>query len=129
MFDDNPLHDATNNSDEYRVVLFLDLLRPLPWFMDVVNRISLFVANHLEPMLSMRRRAVVVDESVPSSDSVELKEEWMEKIDWFVQTRDIFSNNSPDTRRPASQSLLKLYCTIHFLPQRETVVGRRIGIA
>ena len=75
MFDDNPLHDATNNSDEYRVVLFLDLLRPLPWFMDVVNRISLFVANHLEPILSMRRRAVVVDESVPSSDSVELKEE------------------------------------------------------
>jgi len=46
MFDDTNLHDARNDSDEVRVVLFLDLYRrsmPLP--LDAFNRISLALAR------------------------------------------------------------------------------------
>jgi hypothetical protein len=59
MFDDNQLHDATNNSDEVRVVLFLDLARRLPWYLDIVNRIAIHVANLQSPVISMRKYAVL----------------------------------------------------------------------
>lgn len=59
MFDDNPLHDATNNSDEVRVVLFLDVARRLPWYLDAVNRVAIFVANRQGQIVSMRKRAVL----------------------------------------------------------------------
>jgi Aspartyl/Asparaginyl beta-hydroxylase len=59
MFDDNPLHDATNNSDEERVVLFLDVARKLPWYLDIINRISIFVANRQSQIVNMRKRAIL----------------------------------------------------------------------
>jgi aspartyl/asparaginyl beta-hydroxylase (cupin superfamily) len=59
MFDDNQLHDATNNSDEVRVVLFLDVARKLPWYLDIVNRIAIFVANRQPPIVSMRKYAIL----------------------------------------------------------------------
>ena len=62
MFDDNPLHDATNWSNETRVVLFLDVERIMPWQYRVFNRVSLFFANRFDPIASMRKNAVF-DES------------------------------------------------------------------
>jgi aspartyl/asparaginyl beta-hydroxylase (cupin superfamily) len=59
MFDDNPLHDATNESDEVRVVLFLDVARNLPWYLDIVNRIAIFVANRQGQIVNMRKRAIL----------------------------------------------------------------------
>lgn len=59
MFDDNPLHDATNDSDGERVVLFLDVARTLPWYLDAINRVSIFVANRQAQIISMRKRAIL----------------------------------------------------------------------
>lgn len=41
IFDDTYLHEAWNNSDEIRVVLFLDILRPLKFPGNVLNNIIL----------------------------------------------------------------------------------------
>jgi len=59
MFDDNPLHDATNNSEGERVVLFLDVARKLPWYLDIVNKIAIYVANRQAQIASMRKRAIL----------------------------------------------------------------------
>ena len=60
MFDDNPLHDATNESDQVRVVLFLDVpRRPFPLWLNLLNRITIFIFNHVDPIASMRKRAVL----------------------------------------------------------------------
>jgi aspartyl/asparaginyl beta-hydroxylase (cupin superfamily) len=44
IFDDTYLHDAKNESDEVRVILWLDLRRKMPWPLQIVNLISLFFA-------------------------------------------------------------------------------------
>ena len=38
IFDDTFEHEAWNKSDEIRVVLFVDVVRPLPWYLDKPNR-------------------------------------------------------------------------------------------
>jgi beta-hydroxylase len=38
VFDDSHPHEAWNDSDEHRVVLFVDFLRPLPLPLSMVNR-------------------------------------------------------------------------------------------
>jgi ornithine lipid ester-linked acyl 2-hydroxylase len=38
LFDDSFEHEAWNDSDELRVVLFVDVVRPLPWPLSAVNR-------------------------------------------------------------------------------------------
>jgi beta-hydroxylase len=38
LFDDSHLHEVWNNTDEVRVILFMDVLRPLPWGMNAVNK-------------------------------------------------------------------------------------------
>jgi len=38
VFDDAYVHSAHNPSSHARVVLFLDVLRPLPWGLDAINR-------------------------------------------------------------------------------------------
>lgn len=38
IFDDSHVHDAWNGSNAHRVVLFVDLLRPLPLWLSVLNR-------------------------------------------------------------------------------------------
>jgi beta-hydroxylase len=38
FFDDTRLHDAANESKEVRVVLWVDVRRKMPWFLDVLNR-------------------------------------------------------------------------------------------
>jgi hypothetical protein len=41
VFDDTFEHEAWNDSDEIRVVLFVDIIRPLPWYLAVPNRACL----------------------------------------------------------------------------------------
>lgn len=61
VFDDTCLHDAANQSDSPRAVLFLDLRRPLPWALHALNVAFLAVAR-LDPALrSIHRDAVMKD--------------------------------------------------------------------
>ncbi|TWT43282.1 aspartyl/asparaginyl beta-hydroxylase domain-containing protein [Botrimarina hoheduenensis] len=39
LFDDHWEHEVENHSDQVRVVLIVDILRPLPWLRDRVNRL------------------------------------------------------------------------------------------
>lgn len=39
LFDDHWEHEVENHSDQVRVVLIVDILRPMPWMRDRVNRI------------------------------------------------------------------------------------------
>lgn len=41
MFDDRHEHEVYNNSDDVRVVLITDVMRPLPWYLHVPNVIAI----------------------------------------------------------------------------------------
>lgn len=43
VFDDTYQHEAWNKSDQWRIVLFVDFLRPLPMWADTLNRIMIFI--------------------------------------------------------------------------------------
>jgi ornithine lipid ester-linked acyl 2-hydroxylase len=45
LFDDTFLHEAANESDEVRVVLFLDVARKMPWYLSLLNRLFLEIAH------------------------------------------------------------------------------------
>lgn len=59
LFDDVLLHDAANESDEIRVVLWLDVRRPLPLPLDLLNRAGLWVAARTRVAEEVRRNGVV----------------------------------------------------------------------
>ena len=59
LFDDTFLHDATNDSDEVRVVLWLDLARKMPLALDLVNRAALGIAFRDPSVKQVRENAVV----------------------------------------------------------------------
>ena len=59
MFDDTNLHDAANESDEVRVVLWLDVARKLPRTLDLYNR-ALLAAVYYEPSVKKFRENAVV---------------------------------------------------------------------
>jgi ornithine lipid ester-linked acyl 2-hydroxylase len=59
MFDDTNLHDAMNDSDEVRVVLWLDVARKLPRFLDLYNRALLRAVYHEPSVRRFRENAVV----------------------------------------------------------------------
>ncbi len=61
VFDDNYLHDAGNGSDQVRVVLWLDLPRPLPLPLSLLNRLVGWVVNRDESVRKIRRNAIVRD--------------------------------------------------------------------
>ena len=61
VFDDNYLHDAGNDSDQVRVVLWLDLKRPLPLPLDLFNRAVGWIANRDESVQKIRQNVVVHD--------------------------------------------------------------------
>ena len=44
IFDDYNLHDAANDSDQIRVVLWIDIARVMPWYLHVLNKLLLGVA-------------------------------------------------------------------------------------
>ena len=47
VFDDTYEHFAANYTDRNRVILFLDIMRPLPWFWDKVNRFVVWCARFI----------------------------------------------------------------------------------
>lgn len=47
FFDDSWNHEVMNNSSEKRVILIVDVLRPMPWLPDKVNRFMCFVTKYL----------------------------------------------------------------------------------
>jgi beta-hydroxylase len=59
VFDDTNLHDAVNDSDEVRVVLWLDVMRKLPPALAAYNRMLLSVAFYEPSIRRFRENAVV----------------------------------------------------------------------
>jgi aspartyl/asparaginyl beta-hydroxylase (cupin superfamily) len=59
LFDDTFLHDAVNDSDEVRIVLWLDVVRRMPRPFDLVNRAALWIAFRDPSVTQVRRNAVV----------------------------------------------------------------------
>jgi beta-hydroxylase len=61
VFDDSHLHEAWNDSDSYRVVLFVDLLRPVIFPLSLVNRAVVWITAHMpsitEPMDRVKKSA------------------------------------------------------------------------
>lgn len=61
VFDDTYLHDAANGSDQVRVVLWLDLKRPMPLPFDLFNRLVGWIVHRDASMRQIRRNAIVDD--------------------------------------------------------------------
>ena len=53
------LHDAANESDEVRVVLWLDMLKPHPWYLQIFNRLFLWIVHRDKSVEKIRRNALV----------------------------------------------------------------------
>jgi aspartyl/asparaginyl beta-hydroxylase (cupin superfamily) len=58
MFDDTHLHDAMNGSNELRVVLWLDVRRKMPMYLQVINRVFLAIAFRLPMVARVRKNSV-----------------------------------------------------------------------
>ena len=69
LFDDTYLHEAWNKSDEFRVVLFMDILRPLKFPGNVLNDV----------LLSLIKRSSYIQ------DAKKNQEAWEEKYEEKVQ--------------------------------------------
>ena len=59
MFDDTFLHDAANETDQVRVVLFLDVARKMPWPLSVLNRLFLWIAHQDKSVREIRANAKI----------------------------------------------------------------------
>ena len=59
LFDDTFLHDAANESDQVRVVLFLDVARKMAWPLALLNRVFLWIAHRTEAVRQIRENATV----------------------------------------------------------------------
>jgi aspartyl/asparaginyl beta-hydroxylase (cupin superfamily) len=59
VFDDTFLHDAANDSDEVRVVLWLDIKRKMPWYLDLYNRACLWIVHRDESVRIIRENAAI----------------------------------------------------------------------
>ena len=59
LFDDTFLHDAANESDQVRVVLFLDLARKMPWPLALLNRLFLWIAHQDKSVREIRKNATI----------------------------------------------------------------------
>jgi aspartyl/asparaginyl beta-hydroxylase (cupin superfamily) len=59
VFDDNYLHDAANTSDQIRVVLWLDLRRQMPFYLQLFNVFCLAVAHREKSVRKIRENALV----------------------------------------------------------------------
>lgn len=58
VFDDNYLHDAANGSDQVRVVLWLDLRRPMPLPLDLLNRLVGWIVHREASVRQIRANAI-----------------------------------------------------------------------
>jgi len=59
MFDDTFLHDAKNGSSNVRVVLWLDMRRKMPLYLNALNTVLLEVAHRAPSVAAVRKNAVV----------------------------------------------------------------------
>jgi beta-hydroxylase len=59
LFDDTFLHDAANESDSVRVVLFLDVARKMHWRLSLLNRLFLWIAHRDKSVREIRRNATI----------------------------------------------------------------------
>lgn len=59
VFDDNYLHDAGNDSDQIRVVMWIDLRRRMPFYLELFNRLCLAVARRDSSMKEIQQNALV----------------------------------------------------------------------
>lgn len=59
MFNDNYLHEASNESDKIRVVLFIDVVRKFPFWLDWFNRLLLTLAYQTKQARNIAKNAVV----------------------------------------------------------------------
>lgn len=57
LFDDTYLHEAVNDSDETRVVLFIDVARNMPWYLHYWNKFSIWIAFQENSLREMRKLA------------------------------------------------------------------------
>jgi beta-hydroxylase len=57
LFDDTFLHDAANDTDQVRVVLFLDVARKMPWRLSLMNRLFLWIAHREKSVREVRTNA------------------------------------------------------------------------
>jgi beta-hydroxylase len=59
LFDDTLLHDAANNADQVRVVLFLDVARKMVWPLALLNRLFLWIAHKDKSVRAIRTNAKI----------------------------------------------------------------------
>ncbi len=59
LFDDTFLHDAANESDAVRVVLWLDIARKMPWMLAGMNRLLLWIGHRTPGIRQIRTNAKV----------------------------------------------------------------------
>ena len=59
LFDDTFLHDAANNADQVRVVLFLDVARKMVWPLALLNRLFLWIAHKDKSVRAIRTNAKI----------------------------------------------------------------------
>jgi ornithine lipid ester-linked acyl 2-hydroxylase len=59
MFDDTFLHDASNDSDEVRVILWLDVRRKLPRYLNALNTVLLEIGHRAPQLTAVRKNATV----------------------------------------------------------------------
>ena len=59
LFDDTFLHDAANETDQVRVVLFLDVARKMAWPLALLNRLFLWIAHRDKSVRQIRANAKV----------------------------------------------------------------------
>jgi ornithine lipid ester-linked acyl 2-hydroxylase len=57
FFNDTKLHDAANESDQVRVVLWIDTPRRFPWWLDRINRALLSLATRSSFVEGVRNRS------------------------------------------------------------------------
>ncbi len=59
LFDDTYLHDASNESDEARAVLYLDLRKPLPWYLHYPNVLFIWLVQFDSSVREIRTGAIM----------------------------------------------------------------------
>jgi aspartyl/asparaginyl beta-hydroxylase (cupin superfamily) len=59
LFDDTFLHEAANETDSVRVVLFLDVARKMPWPLALLNRLFLWIAHKDKSVREIRNNAKI----------------------------------------------------------------------
>lgn len=59
LFDDTYLHDASNESDEPRAVLYLDLRKPLPWYLHYPNMLFIWLVQFDPSVREIRTGAIM----------------------------------------------------------------------